>query len=270
MTSNDADDDDADVWLGGDGSRKASSASDDGGRCNNDGARTDFEQFRRKFSTKMPRISITDTQGQVLAVTSQLVNSEDEAMKFCGYVAGGRAYPGYCYTSEHGNNVADNMPIDLSRHTRASDLSDQSIEFLSNTTPFSNFWDNSRPLIFDTFTTTATATSQSMNQNYRKSTDNIESMLQDAGSGYLTCTAVTDRAMCQLVDDVSHALGSFSDEQIYRTHEGNRFVVQSDALALEIELHDGNVERIVKCRQLSGDCTQYRMICGQLFTCLAL
>lgn len=41
-------------------------------------------------------------------------------------------------------------------------------------------------------------------------------------------------------------------------------------MALEIELHDESLERVVKFRQLLGNHLQFNSLCSQLIGCLAL
>jgi len=242
--------------------------------------RTDFEKFRRKFSNKTPRISITDVQGHVLPMTSSQGAEVNEELMIVGgsravggssggggvCVSVGRYVGGYCPSVPGpGGSTKLSGGVDLiSSYQSLMYQVDRSSEVLGNTLPFSNFLSS----------TACAANPSGLCEEGVLIGDvalgNSVGPLIDSAA-QLQYTAVTERPFHHLVNDVIRALGVFSDDQIFRCPgDAGQFIVQTDSVALAIELLDGGAERALCFRQLMGDCGLFRQICSQLFGFLAL
>lgn len=271
------------------------------------GEKNDFERFKQKFS-KNPRISITDTQGHIVPVSSHHCADEETMMtddtvafisssgKPCGVLHNFDAQrSGYSMdlagTTSHGSG--------LSYQQQSANVANcQTFEALRSTLPLTDFLEGTE-MKQPAFGMVASSFSPHGDVQQLKHIDNdpasylrllqkgsfdnssmdcggalnasrsMDALQNELNTAQQQTCAFTRRTMSYLLQELQRAVESFGSELAYCITE-NRFVLGNQTVLLEIEVCQGEPERTLKFLKIAGDNSQYNKICNELLACLAL
>lgn len=266
--------------------------------------KTDFERFKQKFS-KNPRISITDTQGHIVPVSTHHCADEETMMTddTVAFISSGKP----CGVLHNFDPQRSGYSMDLAGNTShcsgvsyqqsANVTNCQTFEALRSTLPLTNFLEGTEikqpafgmvgpsfphsdmqalkhvdndPAAYLRLLQKGSFDNSSMDfggaLNVSKSMDALQNELNTVQQQ--TC-AFTRHTMSYLLQELQRAVESFGSEVAYCIAE-NRFVLGNQTVLLEIEVCQGEPERTLKFLKIAGDNSQYNKICNELLACLAL
>lgn len=256
--------------------------------------KSDFERFKQKFS-KNPRISITDTQGHSIPMSSQHSADEetmitDDVITFVSSGNTSDALRNY----DHHQRSECSMTLGEMSQSQSSDIKNNgTFEVLCSALPLTNFLSNTekKQFLFDkSFPITDSSILEVYDHNASTYFQHLlnsncsnyssergvqalnlnDSLLNEPNNDTksLTC-ALTRHSVPYLLQELQRALERYSLEMTYRIAD-NHIIVQNETVLLQIEVCQGEPERTVKFLKIAGDNSQYNKICNELLACLAL